>query len=759
MTTPYDEPTVTGSSDNSWTSYLRGGWNRFTDFAGSNLGATGIGATAGALFGPLGMLPGAALGGLIGAGGNYLRKNFNNLSPTAGNLAAAGTGALAGAALGPFGIIPGAIIGGLGGLGINNREAIANFGTSIVESAQEKAAAQGLLPSISAIESLDGTPTFEDLNTNVLPEYAASNGINLTAASSSSRPTTKNATVNLAAANQNNSVRAELIKGLATRLANALNVRQAILNAPEDIIGVFMACCFTLSAAKEILVTIEMGRDLQPKEIGFGEAKIVIDVSKDKDYLAVRHDLSKVYDDILRICRFRMRPEWLNANTPNINWNNWRSGQLNGTTQVQNADATKRFLKYYMSACSTNSLAYLAQRDPDTNRTKPREYYKTFLQVILNPTNGFYRLFFEPNMQTGARLNELMISINNNVDYQHAGRIIYINDGLTKLYSAPNDLLTMEIGAIHDFATLPKFGDKTLFAPSLFFRKLMVYAALFATPKELLLNDMFWASLESLARVLQDAEAKLIIAAVVNRIKLADLYQKWLKQYGKTPGSDANKAFLQASEQTIWQHVWNILNLIGDTTQFNGQNLQQALLPSATNLNPPYFVETKLQKHVGGAVVVSTNIDINTNAMAQFVFREMFGYDTSKWLATRYGEKIPYPCRAASLFLSSTGGGAYDFDPRDFKRWGALGYSDRMNVPKTSNIYPMAILRVQFDQSKYTQYANDLHEQEEADLKFEKKQLELAQKEKNKGLEQLQRLQAKIDYAMNRARANAGAGG
>lgn len=605
----------------------------------------------------------------------------------------------------------------------------------------------------------DDTP-IDFSNGIVSPEMASSNVSSTTRPSSNVREKTSttpaNATVNLADARGKNSIRNTAIETMTKNISLANDALKTVLNAPEDINAVFLCCCFTMGTARTILERIESRVDVSNTPTGIGGEGDIVTVanfSGDAEYMGLRNTFSDILDDILRSCRFRMRDEWLSKDNGVLNWANWPRRGMGQTDFAQYVPKVQAFLARYVASCTTSSLAYGAQRSETQGRDAARSYYNTFLSEVLNPQLGYETLILGElgsplRKETIDLLQTLPGEILKNPASQISDCMIYVDDHLVGFFSTPeemSELTTLIAGAINDYVILPEFGNKTLFAPFLFFRKLMVAGALFLTPRELLGSDGYWANLVLVKEFILTKYGKLIEDALNSRNLLV------YKMYRHASDPD----YLEKNEELIWRCVYNIMLLIGDNTQFANLADQKPLMNAA---NRGAYFALAPHKTEGGNLVSKVPLDVNTIPLVKFVFTEMFPYkEVSSWKADRSKLNIDYPCLAAKLFLESHS--TYDFDARDFRRWWFIGYHIRMYIPQDVNIFPMQALRIQLNKDKYNEYAKDFEDRNRKEREFAKKQRELAVELRDKQRERSVRARAAIQYALNRFAAEAAAAG
>lgn len=565
----------------------------------------------------------------------------------------------------------------------------------------------------------------------VLPHIAASN----TTSSSGQSTTTTRTTVNVAEVS--NDVINKYLSAKRAAIESVDNMLNGVLNAPEDIFAVYLSCYYTFVAANLILRTIETRSDLQLQAVN-GNADVGVNPSTNREYMDLRAQLSNLLDDLLRSCRFRMRRDWLNPAAGVIDWNKWPGRNMSADAYPQNVEATQKFLASYMDACSTNSLANVAQRKTGDPRDAVREYYAMFLSRWVqtasssSPNNGIdtllssyantdkYDVQIFGNVGSPLYLasdslgNGLVQQIIKTPAYQHANRIMYIADGLPfistdatdqqertrQLIAQFDDLITIITGAMLDYTNLPKFADRTTFSPFLFFRKLVTTATVFMTPSELLAIPHFWVCLYLIKSQLNVELKGLVDDAITSRNSLVNMYSVYK--------SDPAAVDLAQNEKVLWSFVYSITNLIGNTTQINNGLLGLTWIGD-------YMVEAAPPVYVGNKMVTRTPLDVNTVPMASLVFKTLFKYDTSTWQPTRLAIEIPAGPRAASLFLQRYY--TYLFDPRDYVRWRLLGYQQRMLIPQHLEQFPMDILRVEGNTAVYEEYLDEFTTQQARDRK------------------------------------------
>lgn len=460
---------------------------------------------------------------------------------------------------------------------------------------------------------------------------------------------------------------------------------EAVKNVRESERGAWFVCATMLITARTILTQIENDfADITAPELKR------LDLLHNKGYMKVRKNYSRLLDETLRVCRFRIRFAWLTTNGGGLQW-----------SDVPDAAFVRAFATYVLSGATPEEVQALADHGIN-GALSARPGYRQYLTQLtydgaftIPNSNGLTISFLRlgglvdtkssPDEskrveRVAQSLKEVYVSLESDANL-FARRTIYLNDsgepvdGMRAFYADPagsmQAMYTFVAGACADYAFLPRHSTLTLHAPMLFFRRLLLAATIFMTPEECVGSNLLWLALDMTSKLLYDHDLRQVAQRAIkarSALLLLLLAKGRANAAIKAGGADT----FVADEKAVWKLLKKMTTLLGSNAEFAGvprqrQSYSRYFMTAISSPSQPVYLSVK-------------------EPLVAFVFSYLGFADSGTWADSRSTYKIPSPCRVASLYLDERW--AFTISSRDLRKWQYVGYVLRSRGTPQANLLP-----------------------------------------------------------------------
>jgi hypothetical protein len=458
----------------------------------------------------------------------------------------------------------------------------------------------------------------------------------------------------------------EELTRLSESLVYATNVLRATLNFNESALGANFICYALIYALKEIRDKVEN----DDKVIGFDET--TKDWDSYKEYIKVKGELSLMLDDIVRLCRFRIRRGWMESFGYDLK---------DKSREDKMIFAYDRIAQFMLKNTATNAINRVQQRGPLSSPLDKRPEYMSFITRVLN----LYDSINKNDVWDETKFIELRDKVIKEPKIGLENRLVYTRDNFSILNIPIAEnmtrLLTVIVGAIVDYSLLTNYEDRTPYAPRMFYRKLIMIATLYMRPAELLLSDEWWMAVYLLLPYLLDKVLEVdTLKACKARARLINLYKTYKKKK-----EDGVKFIGPAVEyEELYSLVFTIQKIIGDNTWWTPEDRKRLIKATSNQTSMAYKrFYYALDKRDNPATkeecekYVLADKPAEQFPLAIAAFR-LFKIDTMPKPRKEYQKQVSYRAQLCSMTLVPTW--TFELDARDSARWEYLGYLIRSEV-------------------------------------------------------------------------------